>query len=91
VIHEPVRELLLELENSMTIIEQIQQRSSALRVGELANLLEVTPQHIYHLAAVGIIPCFRIMGSIRLDPQEVVTWLKTTQPRIIRSTRTRVA
>jgi excisionase family DNA binding protein len=75
----------------MTIIEQIQQRSSALRVGELAQLLQVTPQHIYRLAAAGLIPCFRIQGSIRLDPQEVVAWLKTTQPKMVRAARTRAA
>lgn len=31
----------------MTILEQIEQRRSALKVNELAELLQVTPQHIY--------------------------------------------
>jgi len=75
----------------MTIIEQIEQRSSALKVSELANLLQVTPQHIYRLASVGLIPCFRIEGTIRLDPQEIAVWLKEKQPRLIRSVRSHAA
>jgi excisionase family DNA binding protein len=69
----------------MTIIEQIEKRSSAFRVDELANLLGVTPQHIYKLASRGLIPCFRIAGAIRLDPHEIAVWLKNRQPRMVRS------
>jgi hypothetical protein len=75
----------------MTIIEQIEQRSSALKVSELAGLLQVTPQHIYRLASAGFIPCFRIEGAIRLDPQEVAIWLKNKQPKMIRSARSHAA
>lgn len=53
-------------EEFMTILEQIEQRSSALKVNELAEMLQVTPQHIYRLASAGLIPCFRIEGAIRL-------------------------
>jgi excisionase family DNA binding protein len=60
----------------MSIIEQIEQRSSALKVGELAALLQVTPQHIYKLASAGQIPYFRLEGAIRLDPQEIAIWLR---------------
>ena len=65
----------------MTILEQIEQRSSALKVNELAEMLQVTPQHIYRLASAGLIPCFRIEGAIRLDPQEVAAWLRTGSQR----------
>lgn len=75
----------------MSILEQIEQRSSALRVNELAELLQVTPQHIYRLAAAGLIPCFRIEGAIRLDPKEVATWLRNRQPKMVRSGRLRAA
>ncbi|MDR5729794.1 MAG: helix-turn-helix domain-containing protein [Terriglobia bacterium] len=75
----------------MTIIEQIEQRSSALKVNELANILQVTPQHIYRLASQGLIPCFRIEGAIRLDPQELAIWLKSKQPKTIRSVRSHAA
>ena len=75
----------------MTIIEQIEQRSSALKVNELANILQVTPQHIYRLASQGLIPCFRIEGAIRLDPQELAISLKSKQPKTIRSVRSHAA
>lgn len=75
----------------MSIIETIEKRSSALRVGELARLLDVTPQHIYRLASAGLIPCFRIEGAIRLDPHEVATWLKSRQPKTSRTVRVRAA
>lgn len=75
----------------MTIIEQIEQRSSALKVNELANILQVTPQHIYRLASQGLIPCFRIEGAIRLDPQELAIWLKNKQPKAVRSVRSHAA
>lgn len=60
----------------MTIIEQIEKRSSALKVREVARLLDVTPQHIYGLAAQGLIPCFRVGGAIRFDPHEFAKWLR---------------
>lgn len=74
----------------MSIIEKIEKHSSALKVGELARLLGVTPQHIYRLASEGLIPCFRIEGAIRLDPYEVAKWLKNRQPSPAR-TRVRAA
>jgi excisionase family DNA binding protein len=60
----------------MTLIKQIESKSSALKVSEVARLLEVTPQRIYDLAARGLIPCFRVGGAIRFDPQELALWLK---------------
>lgn len=61
----------------MTIIEKIEQKKSALRVSEVAKMLDVTPQHIYSLASRGLIPYLRISGAIRLDPQEVALWLRS--------------
>lgn len=75
----------------MTIIEQIEERSSALKVSEVAKLLEVTRQHIYSLAAQGVIPCFRIGGSIRFDPHELATWLREKYPKGVRASRSRAA
>lgn len=75
----------------MTILEQIEHRSTALRVNELAEMLQVTPQHIYRLASAGLIPCFRIEGAIRLDPQEVAGWLRNRQPQMVRTRRLHAA
>lgn len=66
----------------MTIIETIERRTEAMKVGELAGLLQVTPQYIYKLAASGHIPCIRIEGAIRLDPQEIVVWLNNKRPKL---------
>lgn len=75
----------------MTLIEQIENRSSALKVREVAKLLEVTPQHIYALVAEGSIPSFRIGGSIRFDPHDFAAWLKTKYPKGVRLDRPRAA
>ena len=82
---------VLMREESMTILEQIEHRSTALRVNELAEMLQVTPQHIYRLASAGLIPCFRIEGAIRFDPQEVAAWLRSRQPRTVRTQRLQAA
>ncbi len=64
----------------MTILENIEQRDSALKVKELVTLLKVTPQHIYKLIALGIVPSVRIAGAIRLDPAEIAGWLRRGEP-----------
>jgi len=69
----------------MTIIEQIEKRSSALRVSELASLLDVTPQHIDKLASRWLIPTFRMAGAIRLERSAgYATWLKGRYPKGVR-------
>jgi excisionase family DNA binding protein len=73
----------------MTIIEKIEKRTSALKVGEVAELLEVTPQHIYSLASRGLIPSLRIEGAVRLDPQEIAAWLRNRKEQPCRTSRTR--
>jgi excisionase family DNA binding protein len=75
----------------MSILEQIEQRASALKVNELAEILQVTPQHLYRLASDGLIPCFRIAGAIRFDPHDIAEWLRSRQPKTVRSGRLRVA
>lgn len=59
----------------MTLIEKLESKSEALRANDLAALFDVTPQHIYKMAARGSIPSFRVAGAIRFDPQEVARWL----------------
>ena len=58
----------------MRIDEILETRRQAMRVSEVANLLCVTPQHIYKMAANGHLPSLRIAGAIRLDPQDLVNW-----------------
>ncbi len=63
----------------MRLVETLKSRIGALKVAEVAKLFGVTPQHIYKMAASGSIPSFRILGSVRFDPDEVAAWLKEKQ------------
>jgi len=63
----------------MKLVETLKSRTGALKVAEVAKLFGVTPQHIYKMAASGNIPSFRILGSVRFDPDEVAAWLKEKQ------------
>jgi excisionase family DNA binding protein len=64
----------------MNLVERLKTQTRVLRAAELALLLEVTPQHIYKLAATGRMPSFRIARAIRFDPQQVATWLLENAP-----------
>ena len=66
------------------VVEILEGRRQALRVGEVANLFSVTPQHIYRMAARGTLPSLRIAGAIRFDPQELAKWLKAKENQMIR-------
>ena len=66
------------------VVEILEGRGQALRVGEVANLFSVTPQHIYKMAARGTLPSLRIAGAIRFDPQELAKWLKAKENQMIR-------
>ena len=52
----------------MTLIESLEHRTSVLRAREVAALFQVTPQHIYKMAAKGAIPSFKVAGAIGLTP-----------------------
>jgi len=64
----------------VSLVEHLQSQRKVLRASELASLLEVTPQHIYKLAASGRMPCIRVARAIRFDPQQVAGWLLQSAP-----------
>lgn len=64
----------------MNLVERLNNQTKVLRAAELASLLEVTPQHIYKLAATGRMPSFLVARAIRFDPQQVATWLLENAP-----------
>ena len=64
----------------MNLVERLKTQTKVLRAAELASLLEVTPQHIYKLAATGRMPSFRVARAIRFDPQQVANWLSQSAP-----------
>jgi len=59
------------------LAEIIQGKSRALRVNEVAAVLNVSERQIYKLAAERRIPAFRIGGSLRFDPATLASWLRS--------------
>jgi excisionase family DNA binding protein len=60
----------------VNLIEQLEARSGAMKVGELCVLLGVDDKHLYRMAARGLLPSFHVGGAVRFDPQEVAKWLR---------------
>ena len=67
----------------MKLVDRLKGKKEALKVAEVAELLSVTPQHIYKLAASGRIPSFRVSGSVRFDPDDVAEWLSGKQKPLL--------
>jgi len=72
----------------MRLIDRLKNRTGAMRVAEVAELLGVTPQHIYKMAASGRIPSFRVSGAIRFDPADIASWLQDRQAQPAQPKRT---
>jgi excisionase family DNA binding protein len=64
----------------MSLVEIVREKQEALRVRDLAQLLGVSPQQIYKMAAKGEIPSFKVANAVRFDPQEIADWLREKYP-----------
>ena len=64
----------------MKLVRVIEEKNEALRVRDVAQILDVSVQQIYKMAAKGQIPSFRIANSVRFDPQEFAGWLRDKYP-----------
>ena len=64
----------------MSLVEIVRDKQEALRVRDVAQLLGVSSQQIYKMAAKGEIPSFKIANAVRFDPQETADWLKQRYP-----------
>ncbi len=60
----------------MTLAELVEQKTEALRVRDVARILDVSAKQIYKMAAKGQIPSMRIANTVRFDPQEFAAWLR---------------
>jgi excisionase family DNA binding protein len=58
------------------LVQKLEATPGALRARDLAELFGVTQQHIYKLAARGVIPSFRVGTAVRFDPAMVAEWLR---------------
>lgn len=61
----------------MLLAEIIEGKKEALRVAEVAQILDVSIKKIYRMAAKGQIPSLKISSSIRFDPHDIAAWLRS--------------
>ena len=67
----------------MSLIAQLEKETRVLRARDVAKLFQVTPQHVYKMAAGGRLPSFRLAGAIRFDPHELANWLQKRSQSLI--------
>ena len=48
----------------------------ALTVTQVAELLQVSERHVYHLVQSGVMPHFKIGNAVRFDPDTLGDWLQ---------------
>jgi excisionase family DNA binding protein len=56
--------------------ELIESRKSALKVEEVAAILNVSSRLIYQLVAIGEIPHFKVGKVVRFEPKALSDWLR---------------
>jgi excisionase family DNA binding protein len=66
----------VQRETASVLVENLEQRQRALKVSEVADLLQVSPMTIYRAAKEGNLPSFKVGSSLRFDPKAVIAWLK---------------
>lgn len=58
------------------LVENLEKHQHALKVSEVADLLQVSPMTIYRAAKDGSLPSFKVGSSLRFDPKTIIAWLK---------------
>jgi len=48
----------------------------ALTVTQVAELLQVSERHVYHLVQSGVMPHFKVGKAVRFDPDTLGDWLQ---------------
>jgi excisionase family DNA binding protein len=61
----------------MILAEIVESKKEALRVAEVAKILDLSVKQIYKLAAKGQIPSLKISSSIRFDPHDIAVWMRS--------------
>ena len=61
----------------MLLAKILEGKQEALRVAEVAQILDVSIKKIYRMAAKGQIPSLKISSSIRFAPHDIAAWLKS--------------
>jgi len=60
----------------MIIADVVEQKKEALRVEDVARILDISVKQIYKMAAKGQIPSLKIANCVRFDPHDVAAWLR---------------
>jgi excisionase family DNA binding protein len=63
----------------MDLADSLEQRTTALTVSDVAELLNISGRQVYKLASDGSLPSFRIGGSVRFNPSAMAAWLRSTE------------
>jgi len=59
-----------------SVIDIVRNKGSFWNADELAEVLAISRKHVYKLAKSGRIPCCRMGGAIRFDPETTAQWLE---------------
>jgi len=75
---EPQELMVLEEigSGSVGLADSLEQKTRALVVVDVAQLLNISERQVYKLVAGHRIPCFKIGASIRFDPLTISAWLR---------------
>jgi excisionase family DNA binding protein len=65
--------------NEPEIAIVLRQRTTAMTVTEVAQLLQVSEQTLYRYAQRGLIPVLRFGDVVRFDPTQIADWLSAQQ------------
>jgi len=60
----------------MILADVVEQKKEALRVGDVARVLDISAKQIYKMAARGQIPSLKIANCVRFDPHDIAVWLR---------------
>jgi excisionase family DNA binding protein len=60
----------------MILADVVEQKKEALRVEDVARILDISVKQIYKMAARGQIPSLKIANCVRFDPHDVAAWLR---------------
>ena len=65
--------------DNLQLVTILRQRTTALTVADVAQLLQVSPETIYRQVRRGLLPALRFGDAVRIDPTQLADWLVTTQ------------
>jgi excisionase family DNA binding protein len=59
----------------MGLHDLVESRKTAMKVSEVAALLNVSQRLVYQLVEIGEVPYFRVGSAVRFEPKALSVWL----------------